>query len=537
MSNTVGRYVHLPNRPTLPDYILTCSCDQADEFKESMPRLVNGQSALGLAFGPPPSGDVRDKYWHAIESLAEFPTMGSDLVIKIRRPSRKSDPGDRNQHIKAARYIADASVDPNEFFLRFDSGLKVAVHRVEAVNSFFRMDGEQNELVAFQRDILVGTGFQSLLRDQADNGDETDIVWDIARQNVTAQPAQPSQPAHPPQPVQPRTALLPNIMSTFFNFCPADYLAVIRTKMGSRTQDRFGKFVEALRLPVMGIIGFAGSGKTELAGLVALMFTSNIRYGSIYCAAPTNVATSNIANRVHALAVEMHSKLPSARRMQMELPTVIRGHHIDVEVQSFITTVNGDTATEDKCAQRRWAMPLSICEWMLKVVEFGDYKLARADSRSLHALQKDFQEWHIFSGLRKFVSGKITFKELSSSGSVTNIIKDRLALSILWRANVVCTTPFLATETDYLQWNVKVAKATVLDEAGAMLQADALCVWINDGRPLVAVGDPRQLPLTVTNLGESRRGLTANMFGHLAKISILEHLKRVQVPIFVLDTQ
>ena len=53
--------------------------------------------------------------------------------------------------------------------------------------------------------------------------------------------------------------------------------------------------------------------------------------------------------------------------------------------------------------------------------------------------------------------------------------------------------------------------------------AEALVVWIGDGRPCIKAGDDRQLPPTVMTLNKKRGGKCANTFAYPAKISILEH--------------
>lgn len=112
-----------------------------------------------------------------------------------------------------------------------------------------------------------------------------------------------------------------------------------------------------------------------------------------------------------------------------------------------------------------------------------------------------------------------------------------LANEIVLMANAVCTTPFVSSQDIYAIYNSEVAKASVLDDAGAMHTADAVTVWKADGRPVLMTGDPQQLPPTVMTMSETRNGKMANWYAHYARISILEQLQRSGYPIFVLRKQ
>jgi hypothetical protein len=304
--------------------------------------------------------------------------------------------------------------------------------------------------------------------------------------------------------------------------------------MGAEQSIRFSQFHKVPRLQIIPIIGFAGSGKTELLALPTLLWVHNPVYGTVYCSTPTNVAVDNFAERLAKVSQQVNKLVgPTAGH----LPLIIRGHSIDSEVETFITMVNGGVYADDPYTTGTWKQHLSICEWLLKLVCFKNFSLDMHDSPAILEGAKAFATFPKFGALRDWVGGKIDYRDIDAQGSDSpRAVLRSLAITILRKADAVCTTPFLAMDPKYSAWNRR-AKVTVLDEAGAMLMVDAVSVWIPDGRPLRMAGDERQLPPTVMNKGEVRNGLTANRFGYMASISILQHAKGVAWPCFVLNTQ
>lgn len=84
-------------------------------------------------------------------------------------------------------------------------------------------------------------------------------------------------------------------------------------------------------------------------------------------------------------------------------------------------------------------------------------------------------------------------------------------MRIVESADAVFTTPHLAGEHPYDAANAS-ADAVILDDAQAMLQADAILAWGAGCRPCAMAGDPEQMPPTVMTCGEKRGGRCANMF-------------------------
>ena len=470
-----------------------------------MPLLVKGDSTVGLAFAPPPTGNAPDKYWRGVEILTnDGDTKNCDLVLKVRRPYRLQDPGDRNQPITAQASVADGIIQTG-FYLKFDAGLHVAKRRVEAALAFFQEN--DNLLARLQQEFMVGIGFPSLIRGA---GDDSGIA--AARGNLTVvEPASSQQHT-----VRTAEVQLPNVLQQLWTNCDDTYRDRIVSKIGTSTAARFRQYLKVPRLPYLGIVGSAGSGKTHLVALVIMLYLHNAQYQYVYCAAPTHVATSKLAQRLSKLAAEVDTSIPPNQRTG-RLPTIIRGYNIDTEADSFIATVRGKTAEKDPYGNRMWSVEQSVCEHMLKVARVGEYKLGPRDSIALENVSKRLETEPEHKALRDWIRDP-------ASQCPCDAVRD-FALAVLNCANVVCTTPFQATDAEYGRWNRRHAKATVLDEAGAMLMADAVCVWLNDGRPLSFAGDEKQAP-TVLNFGSVRLGKVANPFAYLAKISVLEHAKK-----------
>lgn len=81
------------------------------------------------------------------------------------------------------------------------------------------------------------------------------------------------------------------------------------------------------------------------------------------------------------------------------------------------------------------------------------------------------------------------------------VVRDLIA-EVIASADAVCTTPYTSDEKVYELFKPTIARGVVLDEAGAMHQADAMQVWGPGCRPCVLAGDERQLPPAVMTDGQ-----------------------------------
>lgn len=88
----------------------------------------------------------------------------------------------------------------------------------------------------------------------------------------------------------------------------------------------------------------------------------------IYVSAPTHVAIDNIAKRIHTMAVKICGDLTTSGML------VVRGYDVSVEMRHFFSFFSG--VVNDEWLADRWKQPLSLCEWLLKVVTPGAIRSA-----------------------------------------------------------------------------------------------------------------------------------------------------------------
>jgi len=223
-------------------------------------------------------------------------------------------------------------------------------------------------------------------------------------------------------------------------------------------------------------------------------------------------------------------------------PLVVRGYAVQTEVSAFVKIASGKSCGAgedivDPYRTGRWSLKLSPCEWLLKVMGARDFQLTADDPKCLHDLREQVVADALYEGLRKFAAGEISYDEFQSSTPAASQLILDLVKTIIMMADAVCTTPFCSSQDPYSKFNSNVAKGIILDEAGAMWQADALLVWGRGCRPCAMAGDPRQLPPVVMSHNEFRKGKCENAFSDLARVSQLEQVRRSGWPCFVLNVQ
>jgi len=78
-------------------------------------------------------------------------------------------------------------------------------------------------------------------------------------------------------------------------------------------------------LGLVGILGFAGAGKTETAAIASLCLIGNPHIMKIYCSAATNIATDNFAERLNRIGQSVHFSL---LQKTFRVPMVVRGYQL-----------------------------------------------------------------------------------------------------------------------------------------------------------------------------------------------------------------
>ncbi|KAH6848227.1 P-loop containing nucleoside triphosphate hydrolase protein [Chaetomium sp. MPI-CAGE-AT-0009] len=495
-----------------------------EKFSNTLARLLKGDARFGLAFAPPPVDKAKDTdYWRARQiSAGPWKETGCDFAMEIRRPLGHNDPGHRG-----------------DFYLKFEDGEDVAEARVNAVKPLWEEYApvtdvkvaakayEQQIANLIKNDLLAGSGFNTLLHPPAP---PTNLTGDDADVDAIRNAIQGMKLVHDQHSLK-----RVNIFDTGNTENPL--WAIVKDGIGETTSERFCEYMKVNRLGVIPIIGFAGSGKTQMSSHLAVLL---MRAVSIYCAAPTHVATSNLAERLFDLGVKVSKKLGS----KWHAPLVVRGYRINKELEAFekIALRFDPSKVADPFVITRWNLRLSVCEWLLKVVGAPGYQLAEIDPQQLHNLRKEFLGNAHYDTLRLWLEGKLDsgFRGQRDGTSDTRSpceIAEELMVQIIMRANAVCSTPHLASQSPYKLYNREQAKGVVLDEAGAMHEADALLVWGPGCRPCVLAGDERQLPPAVMTHGERREGRIVNVYSHQSKTSVLEKLRRSGWPCFILTTQ
>ena len=379
----------------------------------------------------------------------------------------------------------------------------------------------------YKADLLTGSGFSTLLYPpeplvelELDETDDADAITK-AMEAMTIQRNQHSLPRV-------------NIFDLDSSF-KYRLLKIIEEGVGAATWERFRKYVGLTRLGIMLIVGFDGSGKTQMSSHVAFLLMAS---GPIYCAAPTHVDTTNFANRLFKLGANLSKKLGC------HMPLIVRGYNVQRDLDAFEAVVSEGSLGSVEEDTTIWRMPLSPCEWLLKVVGAGGYELAVEDPESLHLMRVKYLTEPRYHNLRQFVRGVLGFyasqpsapdckETLEEAWKAAN----HLLSAIVLEADAVCTTPYLSRQTPYSYYNQDHARGVVLDEAGAMSVADAVMVMGFGCRPVVLAGEGGSLPLPVSTHGQTRDGRIVNMFSQQAKISVLIKLQRSGWPCFILTNQ
>lgn len=133
--------------------------------------------------------------------------------------------------------------------------------------------------------------------------------------------------------------------------------------MDGETRRRFVGYLDHTILGMIGIAGFAGSGKTYQLALTALLMLAHPDISHIYVSAPSHVAVSNVADRIYTLGTKVYDGLSCG------VPLVVRGYEMSQEIKHFLSVVqpNAKAAADDEWTTGRWEEPLSLCQWLLKV--------------------------------------------------------------------------------------------------------------------------------------------------------------------------
>lgn len=83
---------------------------------------------------------------------------------------------------------------------------------------------------------------------------------------------------------------------------------------------------------------------------------------------------------------------------------LVRGYDFNTEQLAFFNVIHNNSADITPAQGRtRWDIKLSLCEWLLNVVKFGDWDPNALDHTVLFALRQAFQTEEKYAVLRRFV--------------------------------------------------------------------------------------------------------------------------------------
>ncbi|RMJ07944.1 hypothetical protein BHE90_012511 [Fusarium euwallaceae] len=330
-----------------------------------------------------------------------------------------------------------------------------------------------------------------------------------------------------------------------------------------RAQEYFSKLHFGI-----GLVSAApGMGKSHLASILITLLCLNPSIRKLYVSAASNVATDNILLRSSNIAESTVSTLAGAGYPVKRL-MLVRGYNGKMERENCLKALVGTPFEEIGIWNSSpWRFEHSLCWWTLRALgSKAAPPLTSHDCAELWSLHQHLgalvspnpkvfhRDFTDFIPLVRVARGLMTPEEYLEryTKSVQNRSLTDLMEHVISCANVVATTPAASSYDPYLTFNSKMAKAVVFDEAGTLFRADGLLVFGNTPRPMIAVGDPKQLaPVLATAIErlDVRRAdrhrdrhrdhhdLPTNRFVGEAEISWLSWFMHLGIPVFHLHTQ
>ncbi|KAH6977185.1 P-loop containing nucleoside triphosphate hydrolase protein [Ilyonectria sp. MPI-CAGE-AT-0026] len=530
------------------------------EFNETWPRMFHTTQTIGVHIMRPNSEFV----WNAVIDQDAPPWfVRNDIYVLRVRPASQSEKF-APESVKLSFHNSLIKPDKREK-MRVSNLEKNERKRVEALNALdfvpdptlVEENGTQedeharvkvwtfNVLRALDRDFKRGRGFWFALN---------------------------SIPTPPPMDMLPSWAqsLVPDGKDSFGRLpirnifsVPDDIRGTILSRLNPEVRDEIVGYLESATMAQLAFVGFAGAGKTELLGTSGCILLENPDIKSIYISAPTNVATSNICDRIakiHGEIVEDFNKLHT-RKIRQRL--ILRGYSDESEMKAFWSilqrrnTTNFDRGINNPWQGGAWDLPHSLAFHALQLFGYVDANVPAPStncSEAFTTLQSKYKDKVEYAGLFDYARGTTQTNAAEFDKKLlVHVIRD-----ILSAADLVCTTPMMAADDFYRPKNLA-CDAAILDEAGAMCMGDAELVRGNTMKPCILGGDYRQLPpvimsardvelapptasqsrLTAMDAAKERRyrGKLRNRFAQYGEVSTLEYLGRSGWPIFPLSIQ
>ncbi|RGP69006.1 hypothetical protein FSPOR_4983 [Fusarium sporotrichioides] len=335
----------------------------------------------------------------------------------------------------------------------------------------------------------------------------------------------------------------------------------------ARVQQYFGKLYLGLGL----VSGPPRTGKSHLASIVVILMCFNKSIKQVYVAAASNGATDNIIERIDGMSQKIIGTVPKSHVKHFML---LRGYSLNVEVGNCTMALFSQPFKDDAIWNPSpWKFSHSLCWWTLRVL--GSERVPQLDADNNLGLWALHQRLGALVAPSSNDSAPLNFQPLvklakglqspsdyrrtvTQESHKKNLI--RLMELVVGCADVVATTPATSTSWIYRSFNDKKARAAVFDEAATMFCSDGLLVYGNSPRPMVAIGDPKQLAPNLATAFELLRGnkrehdrrknpyrfpsdlvhidrVPTNRFAQFAKISWLSWFIHLGWPVLHLYTQ
>ncbi|KAJ4015449.1 hypothetical protein NW752_006912 [Fusarium irregulare] len=408
------------------------------------------------------------------------------LPLLLTRPEEKQ-PGHDFTPFSYPNYKAtDKTSKRNIVTLQCQTNLHGEERRVSAINRLSSLEISPSSMATDSHAFIKQAVFNELLVGKG--------LWSLQKQGINVQ--------------TPTVDLLDGIPADIKEAC----LDHVFQDDRERVQQYFGKLHLGLGL----VSGPPGTGKSHLAAIlvVAMCFNSSIQH--VYVTAASNDSTDNILDRIDAMAQEVTGKLQGHAKHLMAL----RGYSLNIEAENCTMSLLGKPFKEDTIwTQSPWRFELSLCWWTLRALGANGVPPLTVDDNS--------ELWDLHQKLNKVVSSPSSYPGLSAFHQLVKLARGiepasshlrletqdsyRKALNKLMGlvvecANVVATTPGSSASWIYRSFNDTKARAVVFDEAATLFCSDALMVYGNTPRPMVAIGDPKQLAPNLATAFELRHG-------------------------------
>jgi AAA domain len=253
---------------------------------------------------------------------------------------------------------------------------------------------------------------------------------------------------------------------------PLEIIEEVRAMLTTKQRDLLFGFIHRVPMGFMIILGPAGTGKSfVLAGIIMLLIAAGKKVSVI---APSNIAAINIANK--SKSADQHDRLlvrPSSSCEEEN--AVIRYDVSDPEAWKAFNDGN------EWVGHERWLPDMSVAELVLMMCG----RLPTTSAKLLNLAPEHTE-------LARILAIPTDQREPGDQSDLRRFIR-AAAKDIMKVADAAFTTSAAAL-SDMVKAFTKHSDATVVEEAGNAVEAEVINSWRGDGKDLILVGDPKQLP-------------------------------------------